>query len=273
MEKRKKEALTRRREFLARTLQGTGLAAMGGLVWGGYVGVAKTSPLVLRPPAALPEKEFLAGCIKCGLCVEACPYTALKLARPGDPHPLGTPYFVPRERPCYMCEDIPCVPACPTGVLDPSRVSEKDGNGKDAFNINLARMGLAVIDRETCIAYWGIQCDACHRACPLLDKAITVETSRNERTGHHAFLAPMVHSDFCTGCGLCERACVTEKASIFVLPRELVMGKATQRYVRGWDTRDEERLQGISTDVTTETKASEKKAMDYLNEDDLLTEE
>jgi ferredoxin-type protein NapG len=51
------------------------------------------------------------------------------------------------------------------------------------------------------------------------------------------------------------------------------MGKATQRYVRGWDTRDEERLQGISTDVTTETKASEKKAMDYLNEDDLLAEE
>ena len=33
-------------------------------------------------------------------------------------------------------------------------------------------MGVAVIDDKNCIAFWGIQCDACYRACPLLDQAI-----------------------------------------------------------------------------------------------------
>ncbi len=269
MEKNKKEApVTDRRSFL----QGIGLAAIGGLMWGGYVDVAKTAPLALRPPGALDEPEFLAKCIKCGLCIKACPYDALILASPGDHKPVGTPYFVPRDIPCYMCEDIPCVPVCPTGALDPSLVSEKDENGKEVFNIDLARMGLAVIDRDTCIAYWGIQCDACYRVCPLMDKALTVEASRNPRTGHHAFLAPVVDSDVCTGCGLCERACITEKASIFVLPRKLAMGEATNRYVRGWDAKDEERLQGISTDVTTKTKKSEKSAVDYLNTENLFEE-
>ena len=31
----------------------------------------------LRPPGALDERDFLARCIKCGRCIEACPYKAL----------------------------------------------------------------------------------------------------------------------------------------------------------------------------------------------------
>jgi ferredoxin len=42
---------------------------------------------LLRPPAALSEEQFQAKCIKCGLCVEACPYKALVLAAPGDWRP------------------------------------------------------------------------------------------------------------------------------------------------------------------------------------------
>ena len=49
-------------------------------------------------------------------------------------------------------------------------------------------MGIAVVDNQSCIAFWGIQCDACYRACPLMDEAITLEYGRNERTGKHAFL-------------------------------------------------------------------------------------
>ena len=85
--------------------------------------------------------------------------------------------------------------------------------------------------------------------------------------------APDVHSEVCTGCGLCERACITEKASIFVLPRKLAMGEASRRYVRGWDTSDEERLRDVSTDVTTKTIKSEKSAVDYLNNEDFFTKE
>ena len=256
-----------RRDFLLKAMKGLGLAATGGLAWGGYIEESRSAPLILRPPGALSEDKFLASCIKCGMCVEACPYDALSLAAPGDNKPVGTPYYTPRISPCYMCKDIPCVPACPTESLNKDLVSEKDENNELKLNINLAKMGLAVIDRETCIAYSGIQCDACYRVCPLIDKAITTEYTRNIRTGKHAMLAPVIHSEACTGCGLCENACVTQKASIFILPREIAMGESSQRYIKGWDERDEERMKDVTEDVTTKTPRSGKSPVDYLNED------
>jgi ferredoxin-type protein NapG len=257
-----------RRAFLLNTIKSLGLATSGGLIWSAFIEEGKSAPLILRPPGAIPEKDFIASCTKCGMCVEACPYDVLALAKPGDNKPIGTPYFIPRANPCRMCKDIPCVPACPTGSLNKALVSDKDGSGAMKFDINLAKMGLAVIDRETCIAYSGIQCDACYRTCPQIDKAITVNYTRNERTGKHAMLVPVVHSSACTGCGLCEKACVTSKASIFILPREIAMGETTSRYLKGWDSRDEERLKDVSEDVTTETPRSSRKPEDYLNQDE-----
>lgn len=256
-----------RRQFLIDAGRGLGIAAVGGLVWAGFLDGKKSSATVLRPPGAVSEERFLAACTKCGLCVSACPYQALVLAKPGDGRPIGTPYFVMREHPCRMCRDIPCAAKCPTGALDIGLVSDHDTGGT-VPNINKARIGLAVIDRETCIAYWGIQCDACYRACPVIDKAITVDPVRNDRTGKHAILAPVVHSGHCTGCGMCERACVTKKASIFVLPRQLAMGESSDRYVRGWDADDEKRIGETPEDTRTVTPRSEKSPTDYLNRED-----
>ncbi len=257
-----------RREFLLKTFRSLGFAATGGLFWSGFIEEGRSAPLTLRPPGALPEEDFLATCLKCGMCVEACPYDTLFLATPASGKPVGTPCFTPRSKPCYMCNDIPCVSACPSGALDRPLVSEKDTNGELQLNINLAKIGLAVIDRETCIAYSGIQCDACYRACPLIDKAITIDYTRIKRTGKHVMLAPVIHSDSCTGCGLCEKSCVTRKASVFVLPREIAMGESSTRYIKGWDTRDEERLKDVTEDVTTKTPRSDRSAIDYLNEED-----
>jgi ferredoxin-type protein NapG len=249
-----------RRKFFLTIARATGLAALGGLVWSAYVDEMTASSLLLRPPGALDEEDFLKTCIKCGMCVEACPYDTLVLAKPGDNKPLGTPYFTPRDIPCYMCPDIPCVPVCPTDALDITKVST---DGK--LNINQAQMGVAVLDTKNCIAFWGIQCDACYRACPLLDVAIKLDYQKNERTGKHAFLKPVVDSDFCTGCGLCERACVTEKASIFVLPREVALGKAGDYYIKGWDKNDEKRLEN-ATSVFEKTDINKRKAIDSLND-------
>jgi len=267
--KRNKVIMPERREFLLKAARGLGLAAAGGLVWGEFIVEGRQAAFVLRPPAALPEKQFLAACIRCGMCVEACPFDTLRIAKPEDGAPIGMPYFIPRTNPCYMCKDIPCVPACPTGALDRMLVSEGDEKGEPKMNINLAKMGLAVIDRETCIAYDGIQCDACYRTCPRIDKAITVEYTRNIRTGKHAMLAPVVSSDFCTGCGLCEKACVTEKASIFVLPRNIAMGRSGRRYVKGWDVHDEKKLRDVTEEEVMQTPRSSKNPVDYLNEDEL----
>jgi len=267
-----------RRKFMATTLQSVGLTALGGLLWSGYSDEVKASPLVLRPPGAIREEDFLTACIKCGLCAEACqnrdtnidketgkarPGTLI-MAKGGDHKLIGTPYFIPTEVPCYMCEDIPCVPVCPSGALDmPSLLNEKE-----ELDINKSRMGLAVVHKESCIAFWGIQCDACYRACPLLDEAITLEYRKNERTGKHAFLLPIVHDDVCTGCGLCEMACVTEKPAIFVLPNEVSKGKAGSHYVKGWEKEDEKRLEDAQSEETT-TEISEKSPVDYLNIEEL----
>ena len=258
-----------RRRFLLTMLRSAGAAAVGGVAWTGFVAGRKASAIALRPPAAVAEALFLANCTKCGLCAEACPFHALIISQPGDGRPIGTPYFDMRQNPCRMCRDIPCAAACPTGALDRSLVSEPDGSGGTRLNVNRAKIGLAVIDRETCIAYWGIQCDACYRACPVIDRAITVEYAKNDRTGKHAILGPAVHSEHCTGCGMCERSCVTKKASIFVLPRSLAMGEASDRYVRGWQEEDEQRLEDVPEDTKTVTPRSQKPVLDYLNKGDL----
>jgi Fe-S-cluster-containing hydrogenase component 2 len=135
----------------------------------------------------------------------------------------GTPYFVARQLPCEMCEDIPCVKACPTGALDHSLT-----------DINKAKMGLAVlVDQENCLNFLGLRCDICYRVCPVIDKAITLEQQLNARTGKHALFIP-VHSDACTGCGKCEKACPLEVAAIKVYPTELAKGEPGKHYRFGW---------------------------------------
>ncbi len=256
-----------RRSFLQRLLTGAGALTVGAVGWGGFVQETKSAPLVLRPPGAVDETEFLRRCIRCGLCVEACPYDTLRLAAPGDGRPVGLPSFTPREVPCYLCENLPCVEACPTGTLDQDAVTSTTNDGSAFLDFRKVRVGLAVVDMENCVAAWGIQCDACYRACPLLDQAISLQYERNVRTGKHARLLPVVHADVCTGCGLCERACVTEKAAIYILPRELALGRVGTGYIKGWDSEDELRLQNVSNDVSTETERSSKTPLEYLNEE------
>jgi ferredoxin-type protein NapG len=264
----------KRRQFLTYTIQASAAAFAAGGIVSAFVEENKKNPLLLRPPGALKEEEFIKTCIRCGLCVEACnnrenkviidgkEIKTLKLAAPGDDAPIGTPYFIAREGPCFMCDDIPCMYACPTGALTPNMCK----NEKGEVAIDYAKMGIAVIDPNSCIAFWGLQCTACYRACPEMDKAITIEWRKNERTGKHAYRIPVVHADYCTGCGMCEMACVTEKPAIKVFPREVFLGKPGDRYVKGWDKKDEERIKDASTNTTTKTGRSEKSAIDNLNQ-------
>jgi len=215
-----------RRRFLLGTLKAACGAAIFGLGVGLNARPAVSLPThALRPPGALPEKEFQAACIRCGLCVEACPYKALHLARSGDKVATGTPYYIARQQPCEMCDDIPCVKACPTNALD-SKLTK----------IDEARMGLAVvIDQETCLNYLGLRCGVCYRSCPLLDKAITLNAQHNVRSGKHTLFLPTVHSDYCTGCGKCEKACVLEEPAIKIVDRRLAKGELGHHYRLGWE--------------------------------------
>ena len=220
-----------RRRFLQDAARAAGACAVGGFALSKLATDAKALPTTaIRPPGALLEDDFLGACIRCGLCVRDCPYDTLSLAELGlDGAATGTPFFTAREIPCEMCEDIPCVAACPTGALDPGLTVIDD-----------ARMGLAVlIDQERCLNALGLRCDVCYRICPVIDRAITLELRHNERSGHHAIFMPVVHSDTCTGCGKCEKSCVLPgAAAIKVLPRVLAQAEAADHYKLGWEDRD-----------------------------------
>ena len=230
---------TERRTFIKYSTLGIlGLVAGGGMLFSPYVVNAENR---LRPPGAVSEKEFLALCIKCGQCLQVCPYHSIKLSDLGKGHGAGTPYIDPSVRGCYACEAVPCVLACPSGALD--HHTEK------AVDI---KMGVAVLEhKRTCLSvrkesvpagydkkmkdflskqtnltenekkalddfegYEGKPCTLCADMCPMPNplSAIAMITTN---TG---MIKPEIY-DGCTGCGVCEEVCPTEQASIVIQTR------------------------------------------------------
>lgn len=144
-----------------------------------------TSPLAtnrLRPPGAVPEEIFPAKCIRCGRCVEVCPYRSIGMLDIRAGIHAGTPLIEAEKIPCYLC--MKCVDVCPTGSLE--RVSQAD-----------TRMGLAIVDKFHCTTWSGTTlCRTCYDKCPFLEKAIRLERFK-----------PVVNESSCTGCGICTHAC------------------------------------------------------------------
>ena len=250
-------ALQSRRRFLESISRAAGGAALFGMGLGIYSQQTKSLPAdAIRPPGVNLEVDFLSACVRCGLCVRDCPYDTLKLAKLGESVAAGTPYFDAREIPCEMCEDIPCVKACPTGALDP-----------ELTNIDDARMGLAVlVDQETCIAFQGLRCEVCFNVCPLQHKAISLDRSHNSRTGKHALILPVVHSSDCTGCGKCEHACILEEAAIKIFPVNLAKGELGHHYRLGWKEKEKAGKSLVTPDIEHRYNLPEGSSYDYEGE-------
>jgi len=218
-----------RRQFLTGTLRGrnVAMAATGAIAWTHVVSESRGAEGQLRPPGARDEADFIGACIKCGQCVEACPFDTLRLATLGEEQAVGVPTFEPREAPCHMCEDVPCIAACPTDALVKETAIED------------ARMGLAVLlDHESCLAYQGLRCEVCYRSCPVMGKAISLQFQSRMDTGGHVYFIPKVNSNACTGCGKCERACILQEPAIRVLPREIAKAELGDHYRFEWQGSD-----------------------------------
>ncbi len=154
----------------------------------------------LRPPGALPEGDFLAACIRCGQCVNACPYETLFLCGlEAGLLDVGTPSLDTRRQPCWLCrgeETLRCIEVCPTDALQPVN------------SLRDIRMGVAEIDADRCFAWNGVVCRACWHACPFPDEAIVLDELGRAR----------VVAEACIGCGICDQACLTAPSSIRILP-------------------------------------------------------
>ncbi len=147
----------------------------------------------LRPPGALDEAQFLESCTGCGECVEVCPHESIRVLAENE-----TPIIYPDEKPCYLCEDFPCIAACEPEALRPVGALKE---------IN---MGIAVISQRLCTAGQG--CNACVAQCPT--RAITMD---------FASMAIRVKEEGCVGCGICEHVCKTanDQIAIKVSPARL----------------------------------------------------
>jgi len=164
----------KRRDFVK---QVTGLGVLGIAAAAGiyYAPKLKLEKPILRPPGAVDEEDYLKLCIKCGQCLQVCPYDSILLEDIEGGASVGMAYIDPLNRGCYLCEAFPCILACPTGALD----HEKD-------EIKYVHMGMAVIVNESaCLAL---------KKEPVPDKAIdriydhTKILTKEEHTAHKVIM-------------------------------------------------------------------------------------
>lgn len=203
-------------------LQGLGIAGTAGVCGLGVTFLAdqsKANPL-LRPPGALEEADFLASCIKCGQCIQVCPFGSLSLLDLSGGINTATPYIDPAKRGCYLCDLFPCILCCPSGALD-DKVEK----------IEQVKMGIAYItEPKECLNFRNIKvsknnvqriknhgdrtelekelneklekevgkdCELCLRVCKVPDRENAIRLEGK---------VPVIGRS-CVGCGACEEVC------------------------------------------------------------------
>jgi ferredoxin-type protein NapG len=196
---------TNRRSFL-RNLASVGAAAMAAVgVSGQFRGEDSTSGMSIRPPGALPEEDFLATCIRCMRCMDACPNHAIQSTpTSAGGRVAGTPELTLREQSCMLCsrssgDYLRCTEVCPSGALQPILKNLDEIRSK-------VRMGVAKIDFNLCYSYNNYTCGTCFHACPMQGKAIKIGLWER----------PIINEEECIGCGLCERSCIRYPQAIRV---------------------------------------------------------
>jgi len=159
------------------------------------------SDTLIRPPGALPEADFLATCIRCGVCMKACITNTLQPALldcgvEGLFTPKALLRYAACEQTCNLCGKV-----CPTQAIRNLELEEK----------KYARMGTAVILKEKCLVWEQDKtCLICDEQCPY--NAIVFKVAEG-------FRRPFVIENKCNGCGFCEHACPVEGgAAIVVTP-------------------------------------------------------
>ncbi len=160
----------------------------------------KRVPL-LRPPGAITERQFLQDCTRCDKCIHACPKDAIvKAPKKFGFLVMGTPYIDPMKTPCVMCDDLPCISACPDSALLPVESPSE------------VNMGYAILDKKKCQAYGDTFCQQCIIDCPI-PGAITQNKDQQ----------PEFHKKICTGCGVCVRSCSTVNIPVAIKVKPLMV--------------------------------------------------
>ncbi len=171
-------------------------------------------PRLIRPPGALEEPAFLAGCIRCYRCQDACDIGAVRFLGEGAGESFLSPYIDPAAKACNLC--MKCTRSCPTGVLVPMEPEERREVSMATVTLEaalcLSHKAASIRDRQALLVEAGREateveatlerrgpCGECYMFCPERGRAIDIQPG--------GFLAPRVFPDKCVGCGLCEEIC------------------------------------------------------------------
>jgi MauM/NapG family ferredoxin protein len=183
-----------RRTFIGAAITGTVLPPLLGV----HADTTDRTRL-LRPPGARDEREFLARCVRCGICMKVCIGNALHPAMfESGLSGLFSPILLTRAGYCeYNC--TLCGQVCPTGAIE-----RLEQDVKQRWVI-----GKAEFDTSRCLPYQGIPCLVCEEHCPVPGKAIrTREVDMQVSPGKTIRIKqPFIRLGRCIGCGICENKC------------------------------------------------------------------
>jgi polyferredoxin/Pyruvate/2-oxoacid:ferredoxin oxidoreductase delta subunit len=170
----------------------------------------KSNPLLIRPPGALLEKDFLGVCVRCGECMKVCITNALQpVFLEAGIEGVFTPKLVSRigycEYNCSLCGQV-----CPSGAIKDLPLKEK----------KKVIIGRAEFDKNRCLPFVkGIPCIVCEEHCPTPSKAIKFRTKivKNMNNENVPVRQPYIVDELCIGCGICENKCpLPGKAAVIV---------------------------------------------------------
>ncbi len=219
-----------RREMLRQSVHAVGTVGVMGAGLAAFYGLSRSSgthyPVnggkyhegllrLIRPPGALEHDDrFLASCIRCYRCQDACEPGAIQFFGERTDGQYHSPYVDPSVKGCTLC--MLCTQACPTDALTPMEVEEKRevamGGVELREDMCLSYKAQRIRDEQAMMMELGESptestqmverrgpCGECYMFCPLRERAITLEPG--------GFLAPIVHKEHCVGCGMCEEIC------------------------------------------------------------------
>lgn len=195
-----------RRRFVGAALVGVLLPSIKGV----EVQAKHPDPLLIRPPGARAEKEFLTRCVRCGECLQVCIGNALQPAfLQAGFDGMFSPVLAARtgycEFNCTLCGQV-----CPTGAIRELSMEDK----------HKVKIGHAWFDKNTCLPYAkGIPCMVCEEHCPTPEKAIRFKEV--EVVGDAGLTVtvqqPYIVDELCIGCGICENKCpLPGKAAVYI---------------------------------------------------------
>ncbi|MBT4089602.1 MAG: 4Fe-4S binding protein [Deltaproteobacteria bacterium] len=197
--------LPTRRQFIVAGVAGTSTAMVSLTGLNSSVGKAGQGqvvpPMLIRPPATLPELDFLARCVRCGECMVACPTNTLQpIWFDAGLMGLFSPAITPRRGfcnpDCHRCAEV-----CPTESI---RVISKEERV-------WAKTGTAMIHRQKCLAWeHDKKCMVCDEVCPFGAIEFTQESGLS-------VTVPKVKEEKCSGCGYCEYHCPVQNQSAIVV--------------------------------------------------------